>query len=155
MKRCIVCLMFCLAVVVGANADLSKDKQKALNKANYVAYQGQQQSWPTGDQAVPKTIETKHGVTIYRTLPGRAYEILGVIQVGPGGKVARLAAEAARAAGANAILVCPDDAFVKAGIAIEPHLAIQGDKARDISSLTGFLIRWKLMSTAPSPPASK
>jgi hypothetical protein len=160
MKRWIVCLMLCLTVAAAVNAASStKNRQKALDKVNYVAYQGQQQSWPTGDQTVPKTIETKEGVTIYRSLPGRPYEILGVIQIIREGKVTKRISEAVQAAGANAVLVCADDAFVKAGITIQPSMVIEGEKARGITSLTGFLIRWKLGSSAASavntPPTNQ
>ena len=159
MKRSIVCLMLCLTVAAAVNAASTKDKNKALNRVNYIAYQGQQQSWPTGDQTVPKTIETKEGVTIYRSLPGRPYEILGVIQVADESKITKRISAAVQATGANAVLVCADDAFVKAGITIKPSLVIEGEKARGITSLTGFLIRWKLGSSASSaaptnqPPA--
>jgi hypothetical protein len=154
MKHWIVCVVLGSALAVAVSAGSAKDRLKVLDKANFIAYQGQQQSWPVGIQTVPSTVETKYGVTIYRSLPGRPYEILGLIQVGPGGKVVRHAADAALAAGANAILVCPDDAFVKAGITVQPKLVMEGDKASGITSLTGLLIRWSLASSTASAPAT-
>ncbi|HUJ09688.1 MAG TPA: hypothetical protein VL171_06645 [Verrucomicrobiae bacterium] len=150
MKRWIVSVILCSTLAAVVDAASTKDKQKALDRANYVAYQGEQQAWPTSDQNVPNTIETKQGVTIYRSLPSRLYEILGVIQVTHDDKVAKRVSAAAHAAGANAVLVCADDAFVKAGITIQPSLVIEGKKASGITSLTGFLIRWKLVPSGTS-----
>ena len=154
MKRWIVCVILCSISSVAVTAGgLNKDRQKTLNRVNYVAYQGEQQAWPTGGKTVPKTIDTKQGVTIYRSLPGRAYEILGVIQIADGSKITKRIAEAAQATGANAVLACADDTFVKAGITIKPNLVMEGERARSITALTGFLIRWKLGGSTVTSPA--
>ena len=147
MKRGIAYGMLFLAVAGAVNAASSgKDKQKALDKAHYSAYQGPQLAWPTTEAASVKTIATKYGVTIYRSLPPKPYEIMGLIQIARGEHTVHRAADAAKAAGADAILACPDDAFVKAGITTPLSLTTKGEKASDISALTGLLIRWKLSS---------
>ena len=143
-------MLLLVITTAGMAGSSGKDLQKSLDKVNYIAYQGQQQAWPIGT-GLPKSLETKYGVTIFRSLPSKAYEILGLIQIAHG-KVAKRVSEAAQAAGANGILVCADEAFVKAGITIQPSLVIDGDSASDISSLTGFLIRWKLIAYVPSAP---
>ena len=147
MKRWIVCALSLLTVatvVTASSSSSSKDRQKALDKAHYVAYQGQQQAWPTGDRSAVKTVVPKSGVTIYRSLPPKPYEILGLIQVARDDSTARRAADAALAAGADAILVCTDAAFVRAGISPQPSVTSTGENASDITALTGLLIRWKL-----------
>lgn len=155
MKRWIAWVMVCVvAAAVNATAS-TRDRQKALDKVNFVAYQGPQLPWPTGDQPMPKIFDTKFDVVIYRGLPGKPYEIMGVIQITSGGKVTRRVSQAARAAGADAVLVCANDAFVKAGITAQPGMVLRGDKGNQLSSLTGFLIRWKLgVGTSGEPPAN-
>ncbi len=145
MKRWISWVMLCAVLTAAVNAAASAgDRQKALDKANYVAYQGPQLAWPTGNDPMAKVLDTKFDVVIYRGLPNKPYEILGIIQITSGGKVTRRVSQAARAAGADAVLVCPNDAFVKAGIAVQPGMVLRSDKGNQLSSLTGFLIRWKL-----------
>jgi hypothetical protein len=143
MNRWIICGLLCVAAAgVAMAASSTKDKQKALDKAQYIAYQGPQQAWPTSEAALPSTIPTKYGVVIYRSLPAKPYEIMGLIHIVRDSAVRR-AADAAEAAGADAILVCPHEAYVKAGITTPLSVTSKGDSPNTISALTGLLIRWK------------
>lgn len=141
MKRWIAGVLLFVAVAGGYTACKSTGG-RALDKAQYVSYQGSQQAWPTS--STQKTIVSKRGMIIYCSLPPRPYEIMGLIHVAQGERTVRKAAEAAQAAGANAILVCADEAFIKAGITTPLGMTATNLRERNVSALTGLLIRWKL-----------
>jgi hypothetical protein len=120
----------------------AQKKQKALERARYIEYKGKQQDWPQNDQPMLEVQNTKYGVSIYSVLPDKPYEVLGTIQVA-GSSTVRHAAEAAQAAGADAILVVKHKAFVDAGIEIDPQMSTRGSRTGKVQLLNGLLIRWK------------
>jgi hypothetical protein len=139
----IVLAVFVANFAVSLDAAMSPSKKaKALEKVLYSPYVGKQQDWPTSTSALIDVAETKYGMPIYRSLPNKPYEIIGVIRA-TGNKALKQAAEAAQAAGADAILVAKHKTFVEAGIGIVPEIAYRTDKGGKIALLNGILIRWK------------
>ncbi len=65
------------------NAVADKD-QKALERAHFSPYNGKQQDWPISTKPILdiQNANTKHGVPIYRDLPGKPYVIIGIIRAG-------------------------------------------------------------------------
>ena len=121
-------------------------KHKTLTRAQYSEYTGKQQAWPIDNAPFAKVIQTKYGMPLYQSLPARPYEILGVVQVAEKESTVKRAVEAAQVIAADAILVCPHEAFTQAGITLVPSIFFKNSGGGSVQSLTGLLIRWKLGS---------
>jgi hypothetical protein len=133
--------------VVPAHADALKEKQKALDKARFVAYNGKQRDWPRSKDAA-MVENNKYGVPIYHSLPDKPYEVVGIINATS--EAFKWAARAANAAGADAILVANDPAFAEAGINIQPEAwkrkaggGWDWYGVSKSSQVSAILIRWK------------
>ncbi len=144
-------VVICLGDVTEAAAPRTeKEKLKALNAARFFKYTGEQRTWPTVDTAAIRILPSTDRVSIYQSLPAKPYEIIGVIEVARRDSSVRRALEAAQAGGADAIVVCPHEAFTAAGIKPPLELVIKGKDPRAVVSLVGLLIRWK-SDVAPVP----
>lgn len=132
------------------NAVADKD-QKALERAHFSPYNGKQQDWPISTKPILdiQNANTKHGVPIYRDLPGKPYVIIGIIKPGTHDAL-KHAVEAAHAVGADAILCADDKAFADLGV--NPHMTMRGSESSKVEFLEGILIRWKSPSSQSPPP---
>jgi hypothetical protein len=165
----ILCLVLPVIFLSSGLATEAMSPEKALKKAAYAPYTGQQRDWPRSDKPVAPTEIGRGAIPIYDQLPDRPYEVLGTVSAS-GDLAVKHASLAAAAAGANAILVTGDKAFVDAGIEIQPrwikdkrmpdpHAPPPSDHRLDhpdqikssdspptiiVNELTGILIRWKL-----------
>ncbi|HXI83939.1 MAG TPA: hypothetical protein VNL17_07590 [Verrucomicrobiae bacterium] len=165
----ILCSVPALIILSSGPVTEAVSSEKALRKAAYAPYTGQQRDWPRSDKHVTPTEIGRGGVPIYDQLPDRPYEVLGTVSAS-GDLAVKHASLAAAAAGANAILITGDKAFTDAGIDIQPrwlkdkrmpdphapppsdHRLDHPDQIRSadspptiiVNELTGILIRWKL-----------
>jgi hypothetical protein len=142
MRSLLAVALTLLAIVPLQAATTSAKRVKALERVRYVEYAGKQQDWPTSTQPMVEIQHTKYGVPIYYGLPNKAYEIIGTLRAA-GGNTIKHAAEAAQAAGADALLVAGDRAFSDAGIDIKPDTSSRGSSQGKIKLFEAILIRWK------------
>ena len=126
---------------LSTDAAMSPNKQaKALERAHFSPYNGKQQDWPTSQKPLLDIQNTKYGISIYRDLPGKPYELLGTIKIGCNSAL-KYAVEAAQAANADAILCADDKAFADLGV--KPQMTLRGTASGKVDFLEGILIRWK------------
>jgi hypothetical protein len=124
MKLNLVCLSLILIGVVGFSAHAAKP-EKIMAKVRYERYTGPQPDWPRSTAPV-MAAQIRRDMPIFNQLPDRPYEILGVMY-DEGEMSVKHVAQAARLAGADALLVANDPAFAAAGLKANPRLLENAD----------------------------
>lgn len=99
--------------------------EKIMAKVRYDRYAGPQQDWPRSTGTVTAA-QMRRDMPIYNQLPDRPYEILGVMY-DEGEMSVKHVAQAARLAGADALLVVNHPAFAAAGLKVNPRLLEHAD----------------------------
>ena len=165
-SRICVWLMLVSMVAFPSGTLQASNPSRKMAKVHFEQYGGAQQDWPRSTEAV-RLVKMNHGMPIYEKLPDRPYEVLGIMS-DDGDHAVKHVAEAARVAGADAVLVVGDKAFTDAGLVATPCLmenaevpdprgpieinriehpeALRtGSQQRTIrvTKIVGILIRWK------------
>jgi hypothetical protein len=116
-KVCVCLLLISNTVFLNGTLQASSFSRK-MGKVHFQQYAGAQQNWP---RSTVQEVIINYDMSFYRKLPGRPYQVLGIMS-DEGDHAVRHVAEAARLMGADAVLVVGDKAFTDAGLNATPCL---------------------------------